>query len=326
MLLTGPSGARIEGRYPRPLVGRTMMRRDVDRWLLGEAIDAGAEFEENVVACRVMAEHRPNERHDPRVTGVIVRSKTRGEVPLTARVVIAADGRRSALASSLGLMAAIVRPRRWAVGAYFEGVAGASPMGQMHIRTREYLGVAPLPGGLTNACLVASIEKLQGMSGPEQLLRAAIRREPSLHDRFARARMVAPPVVLGPLAVDVRTAGAPGLLLAGDAAGFIDPITGDGLRFALRGAELAAETALEMLARGNPNGHAVLAERRRTAFAWKWRLNRTLRRIVDSPAAIWAAERGASLAPVLVESLVAVAGDCAACGLEPRAQSPEPGA
>ena len=28
----------------------------------------------------------------------------------------------------------------------------------------------------------------------------------------------------------------PGLLLAGDAAGFIDPITGDGLRFALLGA------------------------------------------------------------------------------------------
>ena len=42
-------------------------------------------------------------------------------------------------------------------------------------------------------------------------------------------------------------AGCPGLLLAGDAAGFIDPMTGDGLRFALRGGELAAEAALREL-------------------------------------------------------------------------------
>ena len=250
MLLTGPSGVCVEGRYPGLLVGRTAMRRDLDHWLLGEAIRAGAQFEECVSARRVVIEQRPKEPHGLRVTGIVVRSKTRGDVPLNARVVIAADGRRSALAFGLGLAAPVVRPRRWAVGAYFEDVAGALPLGEMHIRTREYLGVAPLPGGLTNACLVAPIEQLPRMSDPAQALGAAIDRAPSLRDRFARARMVAPPVVLGPLAVDVHAAGAPGLLLAGDAAGFIDPITGDGLRFALRGAELAAETALEMLATG----------------------------------------------------------------------------
>ena len=50
------------------------------------------------------------------------------------------------------------------------------------------------------------------------------------------------------MAVDAQAAGEPGLLLAGDAAGFIDPMTGDGLRFALAGAELAAAVALEVLA------------------------------------------------------------------------------
>lgn len=313
MLLTGPSGVRVEGRYPRSLVGRAARRRDVDHWLIGEAIHAGAEFEESVAARRVIIEECPKEPHGLRVTGIMVRSKTRGEVPVKARVVVAADGRRSTLAFGLGLMDAVVRPRRWAVGAYFEGVAGASSLGEMHIRAREYLGMARLPGGLTNVCLVAPIEKFEGMNHPEQMLRAAIDREQILHDQFARARMVAPPVVLGPLAVEVRAAGAPGLLLAGDAAGFIDPITGDGLRFALRGAELAAETALEMLVSGNPNGHDSLAKRRQTAFGWKWRLNRALRRIVDSPAAVRAAERGAWAAPVLIQSLVAIAGDCAAC-------------
>jgi flavin-dependent dehydrogenase len=312
MLLTGPSGVRVEGRYPRSLVGRTAMRRNVDHWLLGKAIQAGAQFEESLVVRRATTEQL-KESGGLRVTGIAVSSKTPGEVPVNARVVIAADGRRSTLASGLGLVTTVVRPRRWAVGAYFEGVSGSLSLGEMHIGEGEYLGVAPLPDGLTNVCLVAPIEKWKGMSHLEQVLRAGIDRVQNLPDRFARAHMVAPPVVLGPLAVDVRAAGVPGLLLAGDAAGFIDPITGDGLRFALRGAELAAETALEMLASGNPNGHASLAERRRMAFGWKWRLNQTLRRIVDSPAAIRAAERGARAAPVLIQSLVAVAGDCALC-------------
>jgi len=56
----------------------------------------------------------------------------------------------------------------------------------------------------------------------------------------------------------------PGLLLAGDAAGFIDPITGDGLRFAVCGAELAATVALRALERrtGDPQGALVRLRRR----------------------------------------------------------------
>src|SRR5207245_6010617 len=39
----------------------------------------------------------------------------------------------------------------------------------------------------------------------------------------------------------VARVAAPGVLLVGDAAGFYDPFTGEGLSYALRGAELAAE-------------------------------------------------------------------------------------
>ena len=84
-------------------------------------------------------------------------------------------------------------------------------------------------------------------------------------------------------------AGAPvaGLLLAGDAAGFIDPMTGDGLRFAVRGGVLAADAALEALASGWNGVHARLATaRRRREFGAKWRFNRALRAIVASPAAV----------------------------------------
>ena len=63
MLLTGPRSARIEGRYPGSLRGRTLRRRDLDCWLLGEAIGAGAQFEDRVVVRAPLIE-QAGARHD----------------------------------------------------------------------------------------------------------------------------------------------------------------------------------------------------------------------------------------------------------------------
>lgn len=309
MLVTGPGGVRIEGRYPAPMRARTVVRRDLDQWLLSEAIRAGVQFDERVAVRRPCVQQATTGDASMRVTGVVVSSGS-GETTVPARVIIGADGRRSALAFGLGLARHPARPRRWAIGAYFEGVSGHSSLGEMHIRAGEYIGVAPLSGGLTNACLVARGERLTGARNPEHALRAAIERDPMMRERFREARIVTKPVVLGPLAVDAELSGLPGLLLAGDAAGFIDPMTGDGLRFAVRGAELAADAALEMLEKGTHDAHLTLARRRREVFAGKWRFNRLLRRIVDLPAAVRVAAWGATIAPAVVRSLVAVAGDC----------------
>src|SRR6185503_16886808 len=89
---------------------------------------------------------------------------------LRARVTIAADGRRSTIAFGLGLARHPDQPRRWAIGGYFEGVRHVSDttqtgpvsdtcltpsvMGEMHVRRGRYIGVAPVPGGVTNVCLV----------------------------------------------------------------------------------------------------------------------------------------------------------------------------
>ncbi len=122
--------------------------------------------------------------------------------------------------------------------------------------------------------------------------------------------MVSPPVVLGPLAVDASAGAFDGLFLAGDAAGFIDPMTGDGLRFAIRGGELAADAALRVLAQGWKGAHAALARARADAFRGKWRFNRALRALVGSPRAVSAAAAGARLAPGILRAVIARAGDC----------------
>jgi len=123
--------------------------------------------------------------------------------------------------------------------------------------------------------------------------------------------MVTAPVVLGPLAVDARNASIDGMLLAGDAAGFIDPMTGDGLRFAIRGAELAADAAAEALADGWSGVQARLARARRAEFAGKWRFNRAVRLMSASPEAVSLAAAGARLAPGVLRRMMVYAGDCA---------------
>jgi flavin-dependent dehydrogenase len=188
-------------------------------------------------------------------------------------------------------------------------------LGEMHVRRGRYIGVAPVPGGLTNVCVVRGSGPADPeLADPRALLARELARDPVLRDRAAGARLVTTPVVLGPLAVDAVPVTIDGLLLAGDAAGFIDPMTGDGLRFAVRGAELAASAALDVLAHGWTGAHARLAASRRGEFNGKWRFNRVLRALVGSPRALDAVTIGARVAPAVFRAVIAHAGDCdAAC-------------
>jgi flavin-dependent dehydrogenase len=118
--------------------------------------------------------------------------------------------------------------------------------------------------------------------------------------------------VLGPLAVETTGAGLPGLLLAGDAAGFIDPMTGDGLRIAMRGGELAAAAALEALSASERTFDPwELAVRRSRELGAKLRVNRALRALVGVPAGVSAAALIGTAMPSLLQRLIGYAGDVA---------------
>jgi flavin-dependent dehydrogenase len=305
MRVTGERGAAIEGRYPDGVGGRALLRRHLDWMLLQDAVAAGAQFEPAFTVRRAIVDA-------DRVAGVQVRGR-QFEGELRARVTIAADGRRSTLAFGLGLARHPPYPRRWAIGAYVENTAVATPtrdLGEMHVRMGRYIGIAPVPGGLTNICLVKSWRPGdRGLGDPRTALLRELARDPVLRDRFAGARLVAAPAVLGPLAVEVSDVGLDGLLLAGDAAGFIDPMTGDGLRFAVRGAELVARSALDALEHGWHGVHERLTAQRRAEFAGKWRFNRMLRALVASPAAVAAASAGARVARSALHAAIVYAGD-----------------
>jgi menaquinone-9 beta-reductase len=306
MIVTGERGAMVRARYDDGVHGLAILRRELDGALIDGAVAAGARVEQRVLVRGPLVE---DESGVARVRGVVIASRDGRDIRIPAPLVIAADGRRSRIALALGLARHPSRPRRWAIGAYFSDVEGVTTFGEMHVRSGRYVGVAAVPSGAVNVCLVTPA--CDGFDDPAALLMRAVRDDWHLADRFASARMIAPPVVMGPLAIDTIERGVPGLLLAGDASGFIDPMTGDGLRFAVCGGELAAVVALRSLDRRTANPQAALARLRRRTFAGKWRFNRALRALVGAAPAVRAAGVAASIAPSALRRVVAFAGDVA---------------
>ena len=299
MIVSG-HGVAVRGEYEGELRGIAISRRVFDERLVAAAAAAGAQVEEGVLV------KGPILASTGAITGTELLTPAGRSERRAAVVTIASDGRSSRLARAASLARTPVRPRRWAAGAIFEGVTGLSDFGEMHVRADRYIGIAPLPGGLTNACVVTA--NRQALRDRDFML-GSISREQEIAPRFAGACRVSQTTILGPLAVETSGAGAPGVLLAGDSAGFIDPMTGDGLRFAFRGGELAAADALQVLSEGWNGAHLRLHAAREREFGAKWRFNRSLRALASSPVAVRAAGLFASLSPAALRHVIRYAGD-----------------
>jgi flavin-dependent dehydrogenase len=180
----------------------------------------------------------------------------------------------------------------------------------MHVRARWYCGVAPLADGRVNVCVVT--DQREGAGDPLALIWRHLNADAELRARFAGAECVAPVSVLGPMAVDVSTAGVTGLFLAGDAAGFVDPMTGDGLNLALNGSAEAAGETSRVLETGDWEGAVERLNMRRAArLGSKLRFNRALRTLTSSPTGVRVASAAALVMPGLVRRAIVRAGDAA---------------
>ena len=111
---------------------------------------------------------------------------------------------------------------------------------------------------------------------------ARVKQLPHLARRVAGTTIATRVRALGPLAYRVAPPVVGGVLLVGDAAGFYDPLTGEGVFSALRGAELAAEAAGRALTRGDLSaaGLAEYRDARRATFGDKQHFTRALQFVI----------------------------------------------
>lgn len=217
----------------------SVRRRALDSRLLQAAVDAGARFESGLVAQRALVDQSTG-----MVRGVVVGSGAR-EWRLPALMVVAADGRHSRIAGSLGLCIA-ARGRTTAVVAYAAGLSGCVNDVETHVRAHAYCRLTPIEGDLVNVCVVTP----QPTGGDAaRTVRQLLSGQPGLAGRSAALELSAIQVSD---ATGMRTSavGRPGVLLAGDAAGRAAPWRTDGVYAAMRGGQLAGEEVLRTIETG----------------------------------------------------------------------------
>jgi flavin-dependent dehydrogenase len=303
MRVSGPFGG-VDADYG-PAHGVSLPRRELDAWLLDEAINAGARFHAGEIVRRPLID----DSGQPRVRGLVLRSRANHtETRMPANVVIAADGRRSTLARQLGLQVPASWSPRWAFGAHVSNVGAMTDAGEIHARHGWCLGLTPLHDG--SVSLWVSLPSRPAGRSPQDVIRRVLARDRELLSRLDHVRFDDGVGVAGPLAVATRAPGSPGLLLAGDAAGSVDPSTADGLSLAIQGGRLAALEAMKTLEDGEFSiAVGRLGDARRRAIGRKLQFDRWVRRCVAMPAAVDAASMGARVFPGAFRLAVRYAGD-----------------
>jgi flavin-dependent dehydrogenase len=275
-----------------------------DRILADRLRAAGAELRERVRVTDLIAD-------GDRISGVEARDADGGPLSWRARLVIGADGRHSVVARRLGLVSP--HPlRRMALMTYMAGPTDGADRGEIYVSPPDYSILNPLAPGRINASLVVPLADAAAARGRlEAFFECRIRRIPGLARRLAGFRRDAPVTALGPLAVRVAPPRSDGVMLLGDAAGFYDPFTGEGIFTALRSAELAAEVAVPALRAGHCSAAAlaVYTARRRALFDDKERVMRALQLVIRYRPVARRIARVFERRPEVLQLVMGVVGD-----------------
>ena len=255
--IVAPGGAAVRaavaGRAGGAAYALVVPRRRLDDAIRARAVASGAAWRGGLEVLAVK----------PDRGGVAIEARDAdGPVALEARAAVIATGASVGLLRRSGLLAG-APDMLVAARAYFEG--GEIPADRLQLR---FDGV-PLPGyGWVFPVSATAANVGAGYFAPAWRRRwrritaraafDAFVAGPALRVALGRARMIGP--VQGyPLRVDFATAStvAERVLVVGEAAGLVNPLTGEGIDYALESGRLAGEHLADLLAAGDLSRDAL---------------------------------------------------------------------
>jgi len=258
-----PAGIRYVGdsasRNGAQLV-LTVKRAHLDEAMVRAAAAAGAELREDqqVVAAAL----------DPRHGEWLIHAGERRSGPLTsirALVLVVADGANSPLGRALGVTRSA--PQAVCSRAYVKAGSHHFPYDGMVYYPEEllpgYIGVQREADGDLNFCVfIVPGGRYQGRD-LRQVHQRMLESNPWITEDLG-TRVEAEPMRAAPLRMGgIERSHGDHLLVVGDAAGHIDPLTGEGIHYAIEGAALAAQTLGEAFAERDLGGRSLSRYQRR---------------------------------------------------------------
>jgi flavin-dependent dehydrogenase len=310
--IVAPDGTIATGLFSdTPSLG--LERRRLDPVLLRAATDAGASLRQAHVTDLVYT--------DGRVDGVTARLPDGSARRFNARLVVGADGLRSIVARRLDRVRRRPRLRKVSLTAHLSA-RDRLRHGEMHVLADGCIGYAPAGVDTRNLTVVvdASSARLaeRGRAGVLRArLAAAPRMAPRLRAELSGVDELRDDDILasGPFDWPSRGPVARGAALVGDAAGYYDPFTGQGIFQAMAGAELLAAAVGPVLTQSSPC-HDELDRALERYARQKRRLTRPARRvqwgIEQVLSRAWLADFALARlarAPAAMQRLVEVTGD-----------------
>jgi menaquinone-9 beta-reductase len=278
--LTSCSGAEAESALStenRRMVGLGIRRAQLDQLLLERAGEAGATIR---TGCRIERLLR---------NGQEWRFATSTDETWRAKLLVGADGRNSWIAQRLGMNSkAVMHGRSIGFQARLTCPGAAYNKVEIHLFPGGYAGVIGLGDGTINLCLSIDKQKLPTERLGEFLLTKWLPQNPHLKKLLHRSTSAGEFRSAYPVYFRRRRCVTNGALLVGDAARVSEPVTGEGLYFAMRSGLLAAETSDEALAGGDLSAKYLRSygQKRKRLFRSRYALNSLIHFAIYRPALI----------------------------------------
>ena len=287
-------------------------RSALDPMLLAHARDAGAEVREGATVREVDLD--------------------RGRIGLAdgasveGRLIVGADGIRSVVARAAGVDRRALLPPRTGLTFHVADPGPDAPRdARMIVFDGGYVGLAPVPGGRVNVGIVVGgrtwAARLRD-GGAAAVVADVLAGIPATADDPVdwRAAVRCDPIEgAAPIGHRVTRRRGDRWLLIGDAAGFLDPFTGEGLHRALRSAALATE-AIDAHLAGDSTALAAYDGAVTRRFRSKDAVSLLVQAFLGRPALFERAARSLAERPAVRETMSLVMGDLvpASRALDPR--------
>ena len=154
-----------------------------------------------------------------------------GDREYLTRLLVGADGLNSQVRRWAGLEGLPTSSRRWGARQHYL-IRPWSQYVEVYWSHGLEAYITPCGEGMVGAAILWDRKQHPKVQGGQELVSALIREFPSLLERLDGAAVCGDLQATGPLSRQVRTPIADGVLLIGDAAGYRDAITGEGISLA----------------------------------------------------------------------------------------------